>query len=218
MAGKDDTIRHRVEQLAASMDEPAVVCTVEDGRVLLEGSVSSDERSYQLEDAARGLAGVQAVRNELALGGFEASVESTVEGLDLMPDFTSTTGAGDPMESASEAEPYFPPTDPVITPGEDGRAAIQGGFAHSADEDVVAANLPQSGVPQGDDEIRNGVIAALRADAATTDLDVQVLVRDGVVVLRGSVSSLDEADLAESIAAAVRGVEEVREELEVEGL
>lgn len=52
----------------------------------------------------------------------------------------------------------------------------------------------------------------LREDAATTDLRVDVLVWDGVVRLRGTVPTLEDADNAEAVAARVPGV---REELEV---
>jgi osmotically-inducible protein OsmY len=220
MPNRDEKIRIEVERLAADMGEDLVICDVEDGEVLIEGPVMTDERSYQLEHAVRALPGVVAVRNELTVEGFEATVGNVADGLELSPDFTSSTGADDAMESVSEAEPYFPPTDPVTAPGgrEGGGVDIVGGFAETAGEDAAAAAVPGAGLPRGDDEIRDSVIAALRADAATTDLDIQVIVRDGVVVLRGSVASMDEADLAESVAARVPGIEEVREELDVQGM
>lgn len=41
--------------------------------------------------------------------------------------------------------------------------------------------------------------------------------RDGVVYLRGRVGSLEDVELAEAVAEQVPGVDEVEEELEVEG-
>ena len=54
-------------------------------------------------------------------------------------------------------------------------------------------------------------------DAATTDFEIDVLVRQGVVRLRGAVADLDDAANAESVAYRVPGVREVVEELEVGG-
>ncbi len=217
MVSQDERIAHQVLQAAMELGETSVACTVEDGHVVLEGVVSSDERAYQLEAAIRSIAGVSSVDNELAIEGFEASVDSVIEGVDLFPDFTSEVSADDVMEAASEAEPYFPATDPVVKSDRstDG-VEMLGGFGESADEEAVLAHLP--GVPRGDDEIRDAVLEALHLDAATTDLAVEVEVQDGVVYLRGVVPSLEDVDLAESVAARVPGVEEVQEELQIEGM
>src|ERR687885_782443 len=55
----------------------------------------------------------------------------------------------------------------------------------------------------------------LAEDAATTDLEIVVAVRNGVAHLRGRVTDLDDADNAEAVAARVPGIREVVEELEV---
>lgn len=217
MISQDERIRLGVQHAASRLGEVSVDCSVEDGHVILEGVVSSDERSYQLEAAVRSIPGVLSVSNELAVEGFEATIGNVVEGVDLTPDFTAGVGTDDAMESVSEAEPYFPPTDPVVRPDRstDG-LEILNGFAETADEDAAVSGLP--GRPRGDDEIQEAVVAALLRDAATTDLSIQVSVQDAVVFLRGSVPSLDDADQAESVAATVPGVEEVREELEIQGM
>lgn len=218
MVSQDERIRQQVLQAAAGLGEGYVDCAVEEGRVILEGVVSSDERSYQLEAAARAVPGVRSVSNELAIEGFEATVDNVIEGVDLFPDFTAEVSAGDATEAVSEAEPYFPPTDPVVKSDRstDG-IEIVNGFAGTADElDAATANLP--GIPRGDDELREAVLAVLHTDAATTDLLLDVDVQEGIVTLRGTVPSLEDVDLAESVAARAPGVEEVQEELEVQGL
>ncbi|MHB0871411.1 MAG: BON domain-containing protein [Chloroflexota bacterium] len=217
MVGQDEMIRRELLRAASQLEEPSVACTVDDGHVILEGVVSSDERSYQLEAAARGMAGVRSVVNGLMVEGFSATVDNVVEGVDLTPDFTAEVGTADPFESVSEADPYTPPTDPVVKADRstDGVAIING-FAETADEAASLSGLP--GAPRGDDEIREAVLAALLSDAGTTDLTVEVDVQDGVVYLRGVVPSLEDADLAESVAAGAPGVEEVQEELQVEGM
>jgi len=217
MISLDERIRREVLRIARDLGEDSVACTVEEGHVNLEGSVSSDEQSYQLEAAVRSLPGVRAVSNDLMVEGFAAAVANDMEGVDLTPDFTSETGTDDFMEAVSEAEPYIPPTDPVVKSDRstDG-IEILGGFAETADEDAALVNLP--GAPRGDDEIREAVLSALHRDASTTDLNIDVEVEQGVVYLRGTVATLEDADMAESVAARVPGVEEVQEELEVEGM
>jgi osmotically-inducible protein OsmY len=58
----------------------------------------------------------------------------------------------------------------------------------------------------------------LREDALTTDLRIEVDVRNGVVTLTGEVERLDDATNAEAVAARVEGVREVREKLLVRSI
>ncbi len=221
MISQDERIRRDVLRVAAALGENGVSCSVEDGDVVLEGSISSDEQAYQLEAAVKALPAVRFVTNDMSVEGFAADVDNTAEGVDLTPDFTSEVGTGDAITAASEGEPYFPPTDPVVKPDRswDGIEML-GGFAESADEkptEVPRAPTPPQ-VPPGDEELRERVVEALHLDAATTDLPIEVEVQGGVVFLRGSVPSLDDADSAETVASRVQGVEEVEEELEIRGL
>ena len=70
----------------------------------------------------------------------------------------------------------------------------------------------------GDEAIRDAILRELREDAATTDLNLEVDVEEGLVTLRGTVQSLDDVESAEEVAARVPGVIEVNEELDVEDL
>lgn len=217
MIGQDERIKEEVLRAAYGMGILEVDCTVEEGMVFLEGVVPSDETAYQLEAVVRGVAGVRGVSNRLTVEGFEATVENIAEGIDLSEDFTAEVGTGDYMEAASEAEPYTPPTDPVVKADRstDGVEMVNG-FAETATDEAAIAGLP--GMPRGDDEVLEAVMAALHSDAATTDLPLAVEVLDGVVYLRGVVPSLEDVDAAESVAAEVPGVEEVHEELIIEGM
>jgi len=103
-------------------------------------------------------------------------------------------------------------------PRKKGDIRIVGGFARdSMDLPIEPEDYPAR-LQRGDDEIAADVKLALEEDAATTDLDVWVAVRRGVVHLRGRVKSIEDAELAEEVASRVPGVVEVREELDVEGL
>ena len=89
-----------------------------------------------------------------------------------------------------------------------------GGFSASSMDEVEpeASTLDRQ---FGDEAIADAIRRELREDAATTELQIDVLVRDGIVRLRGSVPTLDDADNAEAVASRVAGVREVVEELDV---
>ncbi len=122
------------------------------------------------------------------------------------------------MIAAEEGIPYMPPTDPVVHPSDsDQELAIATGFGEtSMDEfpDTLATTAFGDG-PPGDEDIRQQVVEALRSDAATIDLVIDVIVRNGVVHLRGQVQTLDDAEAAEEVASRIPTVREVVEELEV---
>jgi len=123
----------------------------------------------------------------------------------------SGSAADDPASDGDEV--YIPPTDPVVTTDSHGQAQILGGFAISSTDEIA---VPRSSDGQlGDEAIAETVRQELREDAATTDLQVEVEVNAGIVVLRGTVSDLDDVDNAEAVAARVPGVVEVQEFLRV---
>jgi hypothetical protein len=144
------------------------------------------------------------------------------------PDFTDQTFLEDPTvapgatgsspdDPASDGEEvYIPPTDPVVTTDLHGQAQILGGFATSSTDSVEVQRSSDGEL--GDEAIAETVQRELREDAATTDLQIAVEVNQGVVYLRGTVGDLDDVDNAESVAARVPGVVEVREMLEVPAL
>lgn len=136
-------------------------------------------------------------------------------GFELDPDYTDDLGTTDSEEATAEATPYFPPTDPVVRPTtDDEQLAVVGGFGPTAMDDMRETGTG----PRNDDDLAQTVRRELREDALTTDLAVRVAVRDGVVVLRGEVITLEDAENAEAVAARVPGVREVREELTIPGL
>ncbi len=139
---------------------------------------------------------------------------------ELEPDLSEDLGARGPMEASDEAEPWFPPTDPVIVPeGNDaGGASVLGGLSPANDEEFREGGADLEDLVVPDDELRLSVFEALAADALTSQLRIEVLVADGVVTLRGAVDHLLDAESAESVAGRVLGVVEVREELRIESL
>ena len=119
----------------------------------------------------------------------------------------------DPQRAVEEAEPYFPPTDPVVRTGPD--PSVLGGFgatSMSGDPDQPPRS-ESGGVP--DEALAARVRRELREDAATTDLTLSVDVKDGVATLRGMVDDLADSDNALEVAGRVHGVVDVIDELEV---
>jgi hypothetical protein len=105
----------------------------------------------------------------------------------------------------------------VIRPDPDDEEGISvvGGFAADSLEGPLEDEQVPPQVRRGDDELALAVTRALRADSYTTDLNIEVEVEDGVVYLRGVVSSLEDIEQAEEVAGRVPGVEDVEEVLEI---
>ncbi|MCC6627409.1 MAG: BON domain-containing protein [Chloroflexi bacterium] len=239
-------LSQRIVQVLAEVGLPIVV--EDDGATLrLVGRVDTLEARTAAADVARAVAPGRHLANDLevdevwpetapAAGAWPAAIDlpNTVQEVrtnsELEPDFTDQVLETSPVTMADAAgatiDPrqdgeavFFPPTDPVVTIGDDGQVEVLGGFAPTA-MDGVDALVPPSALDGqlGDEAIADGVRLALRRDALTTDLAIDVAVREGVVYLRGSVLTLDDIDGAEDVASRVPGVVEVIEELAVVGL
>jgi BON domain-containing protein len=117
----------------------------------------------------------------------------------------------DPTEAVENAEPYFPPTDPVVRVDRKGETQIAGGFgsgevpgehAHAVIEDAPS-----------DEALEDLVHRALRLDASTAHLQLKVGVLEGVVRVQGIVEDEADAENALAVAGDVPGVVEVIDEL-----
>jgi len=123
------------------------------------------------------------------------------------------------VDDDPSAEPdttYFAPTDPVIGTRADGNIEVLNGFAptsESATEPDVSSDYTY-----GDEALSDAISRELRADAATTDLQIAVYVENGVAYLHGLVASYADAGNAEDVASRVPGILEVVEELDIAGM
>jgi osmotically-inducible protein OsmY len=163
--------------------------------------------------------------SEAAVGDFPAATPETGDTESLEPgDFTDQDILTNPLNAAGPSgvavdeeisegeEVYVPPTDPVRE--RDGE--VLGGFQTTSMDQV---RVPRSADGEiGDEAIAEAVRRELREDAATSGLEIYVQVRRGRVLLRGAVPSLDDAENAEEVASRVEGVNEVVEELDVNGI
>lgn len=170
----------------------------------------------------RDLSEVDIAMFEGATEGYEAT---RLEAGDFQgPDHSTTSGweAAGPSEAldedvVQEGDTVFtPPTDPVVA-----RNAVTleteviGGLQDSSMESIEVERSALDG-EYGDEAIAEAIRRELLEDAATTDLDIEVEVFQGVARLRGRVPLLIDAENAEEVASRVPGVVEVIEELEVE--
>lgn len=181
----------------------------------------ADERWDAAEPTAAelGAAEREVERLEPAAPGEDALAGDTVSLDQLEPDLSDDIGAESAMQAAEDAEPWFPPTDPVLVPDANDRGGADplGEFSPTADEEFRAGGDLGDAVLT-DDDLAAAVTDALARDATTSLLRVRPIVAGSVVTLRGEVDHLVDSDAAEAVAGRVPGVSEVREELTVRGI
>ena len=114
----------------------------------------------------------------------------------------------DPTEAVEEAEPYFPPTDPVVRVDDKGDTQIAGGFGSGE----PLERQPRA-VTSSDEALEDLVHRALRLDASTAHLHLKVGVLQGVVRLQGAIEDESDAESALAVAGDVPGVVDVTDEL-----
>jgi hypothetical protein len=117
----------------------------------------------------------------------------------------------DPTEAVEEAEPYFPPTDPVVRVDQKGETRIAGGFGTGE----APGQRPQaaSGDSPSDEALEDLVHRALRLDASTAHLQLKVSVSQGIVRVRGAIEDESDAENALAVAGDVPSVVDVIDEL-----
>lgn len=248
----DGRIEHEIRSLLEQAQLPIWV-RVNDGIVRLAGVVSSREMHNAVMELARSVDGVLEIDASLEYevvapdGAFEAPDDDREFGYadrtSLFDDLSDTEydfsarpkgTLSDDQQAFDDAEPYFPPTDPVVRPGRKPRELeMIGGFQLSSMDELAARRDAETGseiaepdwlveregvwdevdwyLNRNDEDIKDDVVRELKEDALTTDLKLEVSVSEGVVFLRGVVSRSEDASNAEDVAARVPGVVEVRD-------
>ncbi|HEX2033291.1 MAG TPA: BON domain-containing protein [Chloroflexota bacterium] len=229
------------ERLERALEAVGINAVIEESgeEIVISGRVDSAEARQAAEEIAGQIAPQRRITNDLEVEevvpttvsqfyageALSADVpDSTAElsrrGLEIDPDFTDqpldTSGLEesgvDP--SAEGDDVFFPPTDPVVAPARGGELDVVGGFSATSTEDVSVERSALDG-RIGDEAIADAVQRELREDAITTDLLIDVYVRQGVVHLRGRVQNVEEGEQVEEVARRVPGVVDVVDELEV---
>ncbi|MHB1417309.1 MAG: BON domain-containing protein [Chloroflexota bacterium] len=228
---QDSEIRVLVEDILATYESTEIYADVRNGVVSLVGQVNTEEARREIEEAIAQIDGVRKVTNDLQIDfvpaegahliyhpelPVELDEDVVAEGTEY--DLNDEQGTTDVMESSSEAEPFFPPTDLVVRPAPETEEGFEvvGGFSGTAMDDVSEGEAPVSDVEFGDEQLADDIRRELKEDSLTTELKIRVTVRNGVAYLYGSVPSTEDADAAEEVAARVPGVVEVQENLSVQ--
>src|SRR5206468_2929327 len=116
---------------------------------------------------------------------------------------------------------WVPPIDPPVVPDQDDPEglSVAAGFGTTAEDEPFDADH-ETGAMAMDEELNARVHEALVADSRTSRFAERVVIESigSVVILRGSMVDLDDADLAGEVASEVTGVSRVEDETSVEGL
>ena len=242
----DKRLRARIRTLFEEARLPVDVDVV-DGVARLVGRVDSPRLHQAAIDLVEGLPGLTGIDDQIDYEvispdmvteapdddeefGYadEEALDDDVSDTD--PTFMEPVSSADFQEVIEEGGVWFPPTDPVVEPSTGPREmGIVGGFQATSMEDTdeeqdetfaegVALGDGDRVLNRDDDEILDDVLRELHEDAETMDLQLNVRVVNGVVYLRGLVPTLEDAETAESVAARVPGIVEVRDLTEVEAL
>jgi osmotically-inducible protein OsmY len=212
------------------------IVTADDGMVRLEGEADSAEMKRAATELVSDVDPSVKVDNQLDVMSFlsmtenagESEIDQLTEALhELAPEAVEESREDEATpfreeesdrRDAGSARPYFPPTDPVVRVGRHG-TEILGGFSATSVDELTEETSDQTELTprtRGDEEIAADVLRELAEDAATTDLTIDVVVRNGTVRLRGVVASWEDADAAEEVAGRVPGVVDVDEKLEIQ--
>ncbi len=239
MRPSDETIERDIRELLDGAGIPVAV-VVENRVARLIGPVDSARLREAAMDLASSVDGVRQVDDEMSFEvvspdmvtdpidddeEFGYADTGSLQG--DMPDeegrFSASEGTVDQIQVIEGGETYFPPVDPVVEPGRGSRGLeVVGGFQREATDDTeeeedaaFEESVPLDGdnrlIDRDDDDIRDDVLRELHEDSETMTLRLDVQVVRGVVVLRGQVQSIDDAESAESVASRVPGVVRVED-------
>lgn len=175
--------------------DPADLETVETIAALQGDALPIDQDAVLEPDEIEGVR--QPTRTELDQGDPVRGPDDTVdaEDLEVFADRGLREGeTDDPGVAAQEGMPWVPPTDPP-------------GF----DDD----HRETEGIDELD--VTERIRAAIHGDAATTDLvdQVAVITRGSTAIVRGTVTTLFDADALVTVIERVEGIDEVVDETEL---
>jgi hypothetical protein len=123
-----------------------------------------------------------------------------------------------PQKAAEEGLSYQPPHDPPVVPSQHPPGVeMAAGFAPSMDVTHPDAHVLPPSVKQGDSQIEDDVRNTLRYAAEAAHLDgIRIRVENGVVHLQGTVQSFDDIARVDEIVRALRNVDQLYNELQVQ--
>lgn len=173
--------------------------------------------------------------NEMTNGDYHEQMSTNADVLNLGDRYVVSgeeagydMGFGDPFEEEGTTDvqaaiedgvTYFAPVDPPVSSRLGGRegAGVSSGFSGSSLDEMEAPaeelDAPlEANRTLTDDDLAAAVVRALSEDSYTADLPIEVAARHGVVYLRGTVESMNDAEQAMAVAGEVPGVVDVNDD------
>lgn len=126
----------------------------------------------------------------------------------------------DPFVAQDQGLVYTPPSDPPVLPSDDLQGAeVAAGFASSMEESNPDVEDLPAAVDNQDSDLAEDIAISLRNNSETSHLHhIRILVRNGIVRLRGTVFSDEDLTIVDEQVRDLAGVVDVRNELEVAGV
>jgi osmotically-inducible protein OsmY len=196
------------------IDETHVVVDAVDGVITLSGSVPSYAQKWDAERAAERVAGVRSVANELAVSPTPAAQRSDTQLAHAVADALAwdIQVPGDKIKSAVSngwvrlegTVEWRYQRDAAI------RAIRNIAGIRGVTNEIVVKPLPVSTY-----DVTREIRQALERRADRTANNISVEASDGVVTLKGTVSSFGDRRAAEGAAWSARGVKAVKDEIAV---
>jgi osmotically-inducible protein OsmY len=196
------------------IDDKHVTVDAVDGVVTLSGSVPSFAQKWDAERAAERVAGVRSVANELTVNPTPNAVHSDTQLAHAVTD--------------ALAWDIQVPDDKIQSAVSNGWVRLQGTVEWAYQRDAalravrnlagvrgVTSDIVVKPVPVSMYDVSKEIKDALERRADRTAEKITVEAHDGVVTLRGTVTSFADRRAAEGAAWSARGVKDVKDEIAV---
>ncbi|MCH5373713.1 MAG: BON domain-containing protein [Planctomycetes bacterium] len=199
----------------------SITASVRDGVVTLTGSVGNWFQKDRATEKAYDVAGVRQVKNDLRVDWWEErGVRSSMP---IPSDADLKQYVRDTLLHDMRIEPFNITVDTSA-----GHVTLQGSvpsyfqrnLAEQDSRNVIGVSrvsnlLIVNPYPRSDEKIKEEIVSSVRSDAWLTGQDIRVTVVHGVVTLTGSVDNVYESWQAKDLAARIKGVMDVVDDLVV---
>ncbi len=204
------------------LTQAPITVTVKDGEITLTGSVGTAYQKDRAHDDLSWLANVKDVRNELKVEWWERN------GVREKVPQPSDTALEDAVRNELNADSRLKGSNITVT-ASFGAVTLAGTVANHKEKQIaeqdamdvvgvawVSNNLFALADERADWSIRSDVDFNLVTDVITDGFELGVKVRNGVVTLSGHVHTWYEADHARDVAARVKGVKDVINQISID--
>ena len=220
------------DEPAVSAAAPNVNVNVQNGSVVLTGTVANEQQKQQIEQIVKNTTGVSSVDNQLQVAykptGESQSTRiysnstSQAEGAATSPQGTTSgeSKSQDSVNSGKASSTQFDTEQKQSTQSGNSSSGDQG-LTPTSDQrtgssgENFAANV--QGTTAADQSLAQKVIERLRADSTLSSVvpQMRITIEDGKATLRGSVKSEDQKQQIEKALQQVDGVNSVDDQLKV---